>query len=91
MENQIIFRFEGKLQRASTYISLQDDLKVVFVILKDQDLIKRFGDDIDFQIENENVKPIRIFNTKLEELQTTILDSVKILPEYLIQNSLLDT
>ena len=90
MENQIRFQFEGKLQRASTYISIEDDLKVVFVFLKDQELINRFGDDVDFQIENENVKPVRVFNMQLEELQTTILDSVKILPDYLTQNALIE-
>ena len=90
MENQITFLFEGKLHHASTYISLEDALKVVFVILKDKELINRFGDDIDFQIENENVKPIRIFNMELENLQSKILDSVKVLPDYLIQNELVD-
>ncbi|RYE28947.1 MAG: hypothetical protein EOP48_33000 [Sphingobacteriales bacterium] len=51
MEKPLVFEFEGKKRLATVYISLQDDGCFLFTAVHDEEIIDRFGDDIDFELD----------------------------------------
>ena len=87
---KVSFFYKGKIYLASGFISLQDDLKVIFTALEDAELIEQFGVDIDFQTDLTHVIQTNVLNSDLLELQGCILGAVKHLPDFIIQSSQLE-
>lgn len=85
MEKTFSFQFEGKERLAELHISLQDEGCFLFTIIKDQDIINRFGEDIDFEIRDNELHPHYVNDSPLHGLQSVILNAAKKLPEYEFQ------
>ena len=89
MESQIKFRFDGKLRDAVVHASLQEDGCFIFSILKDQELVEKFGLELDFETECEKVTGKRMTNDELFNLATAKLEPLKSVPEFLRQKTML--
>jgi hypothetical protein len=78
MEDISHFIFDQKERNAIIFQSIDTEGGYIFCILKDKELVERFGVDIDFQTDGEKVIINRtVINQELYELQTAILASLK--------------
>ncbi|GAA4341099.1 hypothetical protein [Flaviaesturariibacter amylovorans] len=84
MEQPFSFFFEEKERRATVHISLQDDGCFIFTIVKDKEIVDRFGSDIDFEFDagSEEIKAGRVADADLLNLKSAILGAVKVLPGF---------
>jgi hypothetical protein len=78
MEAVSQFFYAGKNCNAVIFQSIDAEGAYIFCILKDEELIKRFGADVDFQTDGEKViTNLTIINQGLYELQMSLLEAVK--------------
>ncbi len=77
MEIHLQFSFRDKERKASVYIDYKEQPCLIFVILKDKELIKEFGEEVTIKTDCENILPSDYSFGDLENLKEVIFHEVK--------------
>ena len=77
MEIHLQFSFRNKERKASVYIDYKEEPCLIFVILKDKELIKEFGDEVTIKTDCEIILTSDYSPDDTENLKETIFHEVK--------------
>lgn len=77
MEIHLQFSFRNKERKASVYIDYKEEPCLIFVILKDKELLKEFGDEVTIKTDCEIVLPTDYSDGDIENLKEAIFHEVK--------------
>jgi hypothetical protein len=76
------FCFEGKDRHGIIHISLQNGSCFIFTTIKDPELAKRYGLDVDFKTDGEKVVHTSFAYKEQLPIQEAILESAKKIQEF---------
>ena len=77
MDTLVQFCFRGQHYRAEAFFSFEKEPCYIFLLLRDEELIREFGDDITIKTDCEGVLPKKDGYPSLDQLRQTLFDSVK--------------
>ena len=82
MDVHLQFVFRNKEREASVIIDYKEDPCIIFVFLKDEDLLKEFGDEVAIRTDCENILPVEFSFPELDELKKAIFNATKLTIEF---------
>ena len=77
MDNVLQFLFRGRLYSCDFFIDAMEDPIFIFCILKDNDLLVEFSDDVTIKTDGSVVLPTKNSYPELIELRQAIFSAVK--------------
>lgn len=78
------FTYRNNIYRCEYYIDNSEFPCLIFVLLRDEDLIVRFGEDVTIMTDGEKLLAQKDDYPELSGLQNALFDAIKMIPDFLL-------